>query len=349
MTFIGNLVLVIASIIFFGLSSVLFSRQAPPSGDYAVGYAWTLIIGNFAFMICMAIVTAIIGAKGGFSWVNVAGAPRFWVVFAGFVLAMIGHGFFAMNEGMGPLSSTVRQVLRYAPAVIPVLLLLSAAFLLNDSWRSAVPVAIYKWPLLFTVGMGLFALGLIMAANARNATAQMEAAGDFEKRNQQNHLDMIDSTDVMRAMTNILVFTDANHSPGVRERALAKIKSRPDWQEELVRNLSNNAAPEVFTFLASNQVDNKAMFAEPVKEGLLVQARLIRENIRHCRDTYDLYPGRFSWEVERVLRTLQQFSDMGVDYRPAVQEIRNALDERTSFERPTLQCAAVLDKWIKKH
>ena len=193
------------------------------------------------------------------------------------------------------------------------------------------------------------AIGFLMMESARNAAAITQDKSDFEQRNYQNHLDNIDSTDVMKEIVFILVYTDANQRQDVREKALAKIKSRPDWQEELVRRIQTDWAPEVFTFLASNEVDDKTLFLEAVKQGVLIQARLIRADIRKCRDGYDLYEGRFTWEVERVLRTVDKFEDMGVDYRPAVQEMRNALDERTSFEKPKLVAKGILEKWLKKH
>lgn len=348
MTLIGNIFLVVATLIFFGLSSMLISKQTPPTGDYGVGYAWLLIVGNLAFTVCMAIVAVIIASNGGFSWIGGQSSSRSLIVLLAFVLAMVGNFFFAMKEGMGFLPSSVRQILQhYVPVLLPILLLASSAILLNDNWRLAVPAVVYKIPLLFTVVMGVCAVGLIMAQSTRNSIARFQSESDFEKQNYQNHLDQIDSTDVMKDMVFILVFTDANHAMEVRERALAKIKSRPDWQEELVRRLQNDWAPEVFTFLASNEVDDKAMFAEPVLEGAFIQARLIRENIRSCRGAYDLYPGKFTWETERVLRTIEKFKGMGVDYRPAVQEMRAAMDEPTDFEKPKLHCKTLLNNWLK--
>lgn len=348
MTAIGNMLLVIAGLVYLALSPTLFSRQPPPSGDYAVGYAWMLIIGNFAFTLCLAIVAAIIAWKGGFSWVSTPGTPRFVIVTAGFILVMLAYNFFSMKEGTGSLPPALRNVLvYYLPGLLPALLLICAAILLNDDLRAAVPVGLYKWPLLTTAALGLLPLSLIMGQSARNATARRQYATDFENRNHQNHLDQIDSTDVQKAMATILVFTDANHAKEVRERALAKIRSRTGWQEELIRLLSTDWAPEVFTFLASNKVDDKAIFALPVEAGVRVQARLIREDIRKCRDAYDLYAGRFQWEVDRLLRSLQQFRDQGVDFRPAVEEVRRALDEPTTFEKPKLRCIPVVDKWLK--
>ncbi len=347
MIVLGNLLLAIAALVFFLLAkSILFTKM--PGGDAGVGYAWALIIGVLAFSICMAAVTAIIGSQGGFSWVGSPGGSRTMLVLAGFVLIMVGNGFFMAGEGFGGLPYFSRKIVAAIPAVLPPLLIISAAILLNAA-RTSVPVFTYKLPIYFGLGCGIMAVGFIMAQKARNSAAILQDRSNFKRRNYQNHLDNIDSTDVMKDMVFLLVYTDANHEKEVRGKALGKLKSRPDWQEELVRRLQNDWAPEVFTFLASNDVDDKAMFAEPVRQGVLIQAKLIRENIRQCRDAYALYAGKFTWEVERVLRTVEKFEGMGVDYRPAVQEMRNALDERTHFEKPKLAAKGILDKWLKKH
>ncbi|HMQ62011.1 MAG TPA: hypothetical protein PKE06_15160 [Flavilitoribacter sp.] len=349
MTELGNLFLIVATLIFFALSPLLFSRKPAPRGDYGVGHAWTMILGNAGFILCLGIVTAIIGWKGGFDWVDQAGGQRFLIVSLGFVLAMTGYFFFSMKEGFGQLPPFLKQLTAYLPGILPVFLLASAAILLNDPLRAAVPAPVYKWPIYFVLATGIPPVGMILAARARNVEATVQAATESEQRNHQDHLDRIDSTDANQGIAAILVFTDSNHNKVVRQRALAKVKSRADWQEELIRLLQTGWAPEVFTFLASNEVDDQNLFAEPLEAGIRTQARLIRESIRRCRDKYDLYEGRFIWEVDRVLRTVQKFNGAGVDYRPAVQELRKALDERTHFEKPTLRAIHVLEKWLKKH
>ncbi len=40
---------------------------------------------------------------------------------------------------------------------------------------------------------------------------------------------------------------------------------------------------------------------------------------------------------------------MGVDYRPAVQEVGNALYERTDFGKPMIGVKSALENWLKTH
>ncbi len=231
--------------------------------------------------------------------------------------------------------------------MLPLLLLASAAILLNDGWRSALPDLAYKLPLAIAIVFGVLAIGWILKQGASNVTNRIQAESDYEKWNYQNYLNNIDSVDVMKEIVFILGYTDANHYPEVRKHALAKIKSRPDWQEELVRRIQTDWAPEVFTFLASNEVDDKTMFAEPVREGLLIQAKLIRKDIRTAAYSSQLPSNQFFRKVERALQTADKFASLGIDYQPAVKEMRKALDEPCSIEKPNFKSTALLDVWLK--
>jgi len=339
--------LVVAALVYLSVLNLTYFRT-PPGGDAVVGYAWSIIFGIIGFSVCLVAVVGIIGWQGGYGWVGASTGQRVVLVLLGLVLILIGNGFFMANEFPGDFPAWARRLARMMPAVLPPLLLIGAAILLNVKYANLHPVA-YKAPVYISLVISALGVVFIMFNSAQNTAAVMKSEVEFQDKIHQNHLNQIDTTDVMKDMVFILVFTDSNHDADVRERALAKIKSRPDWQEELVRRLQNDWAPQAFTFLASNEVDDKSLFPEPVREGVLIQARLIRESIRRCRGAFDMYPDLFSWEVDRALRTVDRFQGMGVDYRPAVQELRNALDEKADFEKPKLHAQRLLDKWLSKH
>ncbi len=347
MILLGNFFLAIAALAFLLVCNLIYFTKMP-GGDAGVGYAWSLLFGIAGFSVCLAIVTAIIGSQGGFGWVGAPGSQRTLLVLGGLILVLIGNGFFMVGEYPHDLPVVLRKTIRLIPAILPPALLIGAAILLNGK-QAAAPALAYKLPIYAGLFLGLLGIGILMAARAQRTAAILQSESGFRSQTHQNHQNHIDSTDVSKDMVFLLVYTDANHPEDVREKALAKIKSWPGWQEELVRRLQNDWAPEAFTFLASNEVDDKTMFPEPVRQGVRIQARLIRESIRNCRNPYDLYAGRFGWEVERVLRTVDKFKGMGVDYRPAVQELRLALDEPARFEKPRLAATLTVDKWLKKN
>jgi hypothetical protein len=150
-------------------------------------------------------------------------------------------------------------------------------------------------------------------------------------------------------MSRSLVFTDANHDPEVRRKAIEKVRSNPQWQQELVRLLENDGAIEAFEFLASNEVDDKTLFIAPVNSGILSVADWIRKQIRKSDQEHYFYPELFSREVERILRTVDRLEDTGADFRPAVLALRAALDEPNPANKVKLNCISMLDNWIKKY
>lgn len=344
MAIIGNIFLGIAAFVAILLFNMRYLRTIPSGGDAAVGYAWSLLIGVFAFSICMAIVTIIIAWRGHFSWV---GSPQGFLLGAGFLLIMLGNGFFLFGEGTGDLPLVIRLVFKYLPALLPLALVFAAGVLLHTQ-PGTVPALLYKTPIYMGLVAGILAGLFILGRQLRNNLAVIKSQQAFEDKNHQDHLNQIDTTDVSINAVFLYVFTDANHASDVRQRALAKLKSRSDWQEEMVRRLHTAWAPEVFTFLASNEVEDKNLFAEPIREGIRIQAELIRESIRNGRGDYDLYPERFVWEIERILRTVDKFQSQEQDYKAAIRALRAALDEPTSFKKPELKAKKVLDNWLKK-
>jgi len=354
MTIAGNILIALATLVYFSLVSALYGKEPPRGGDAVVGYVWGIIIMGVAFAACMAIVTMIIGAKGNFDWVASGKSSRFLIVTGSFLAAVITTTVCSLfKHENGPVSPVIKLLSAFSPALIPLVMIVAAIVLLNNDIRLSVPVAVYKWPLLLIVGIGI--TGIVAAAAdmiaqaERNRKAVMEGMIRDQDNNHQRILNEIDTCDVTQNMVFILVFTDANQDKDVREKAVAKVKTNPRWQHEIIARLKNDWAPEAFNFLASNAVDNPELFAEPVKEGALVQARLIREYIRRSSHPSHFYAGLFSWEVQRVLRTVERFSNNGTDYRQAVKAIRAALNEPCEFEKPAFEGAALLDEWIKKH
>ena len=354
MTFIGNIFIAIATLISFALVSALFGKEPPRGGDAVVGYTWGIIYLNIAFLVCMCIVTFIIGYKGGFTWISPNRLTRLILITIGFLSAIITtalSGLFKYENG--PVPALLKFFSGFVPILIPLLLLIVAFILLNRQLQISVPVAVYKWPLLIILVTGI--VGVAAAAQGyvkdsiRNQQARVAEMIKQQDANHQRLLEDIDSCDVSKNIVFILVLTDANHDKDVKEKAVAKIKTNPQWQQELLVKLQNDWAPQVFTFLASNAVDDPKLFAAPVKEGVLIQAKLIRESIRRSSHPSHFYPELFLWEVDRVLRTVDKFSNMGVDYRPAVKELRAALDERSDYKKPELKCTSLLDDWIRQH
>ena len=354
MSFIGNLFLVLASLVYLGLNLSSLGKQAPRGGDSLMGYAWGNILLYLVLLGCLLVATVAIAWKGGFDWISPAKGTRYLLVALGLVTPVLTAALCALYRyENGPVPGLLRAMSGFAPVLIPLVLIAAGFVLLNPGLRAAVPIAAYRWPLagvlaLGVLGLGAAVFGWVAQANA-NAARRFERQQSDEARYQQNHLNDIDSCDVSKHMTRILVFTDANHDAIVRERAVAKVKTHPKWQEELVYWLENKGALEVFTFLASNDVDDKNLFVQPVNTGVLSVAAWIERRIREASHPSHLYADQFVWDVERMLRSVDKFEGLGQDYRPAVRAVRAALNTASEHEKPKFTAIALLDAWLKKH
>ncbi|MBK9151836.1 MAG: hypothetical protein IPM26_12940 [Saprospiraceae bacterium] len=348
MTGIGNLLIGISGLLFMIALHLLYGNHTK-SGDAGVGYAWSLLLTLSGQVICLTIVALITAKKGGFSWIVGAGSGRTLFIIAGFLLAIWGIAFFSMGEGTGHLPVFIRSLLKILPPVLYLSVLAASVLLLNIPLRQSLPDWVWRLPVYFPVIVGLLAFMIVFTKKMQRDAENFKSYQSGKAQQFQSELDQIDATDLERDMVFLLSYTDKNQSSVLRKRALQRIHTREDWQEELVRRLQNDWAPEVFTFLASKDVPDEGMFAEALKVGILIQARLIRESIRNCNSAYDLYPGRFSWEVERVLSTLDRFKDTGINYTSQVNELRKSLDEPVHFNKPELKAKILLDRWLKKH
>ena len=348
MTGIGNIFIGLSAVLFMVSINLLYGNHSR-SGDAGVGYAWSLVLTLFGLMVSLTIVTLIIANKGGFSWISSSGASRTMIIIGGYLLTMWGIAFFSMGEGTGHLPAAIRAILKILPPILYISVLAGAVFLLNIQFRQSLPDWVWRLPVYFPLIVGLLAAAVVFTEKIKRDAENYSAYQTGKGHRLQSQLDQIEATDLEHDMVFLLVYTDKNQSAVLRNKALEKIHSRPDWQEELVRRLQNDWAPEVFTFLASNDVPDMDMFGGPLKEGILIQARIIRESIRNCNNEYDLYPGRYSWEVERVLRTVDRFKGSGTDYTPAVFALQKALDEPVHFKKPELKAKKLIDQWLHKN
>lgn len=344
---IANIALCAATLIFVVMVYELHLKPAPRGGDAAVGYAWAIIFFNLAFFACVAIATVAIAWRGGFQWVSANGSMRFALVAFGMLAVCFAAGLGSFGPGEAP--KFLKPVALPLTLALPLAVIITGFLLANDPLPGGVPSETARWltKLMFWPGAaitGVFA-GALLFQKARNISAAVTYDRNRLDSFEQGILTQIDTCDIGKDMVFLLVHTDANRKPAIRERALAKIKTRPDWQEELVRRLDSGWAAEPFTFLASNEVEDKTLFPEPIRKGILHQAEIIRKSIQESRH---FYADHYIWEVRRLLRAVEKFEGMGVDYLPAVRELRAAFVVHSKPEDPKYDCIQILDKWMEK-
>lgn len=353
MSFIGNVLVGLAALILFYLVNSFYSKPVP-GGDAGVGYAWGIIILNLGFVICMGIVALIIGYKGGFEWVAAAKSTRTLYTTVSIIAILLFAGLAGLLEGESKhFGGPARYILPFFYLLIPILMIVISVILLNDTLRAGIPLAVYKWPSIFVAIVSLIGLASLLlaqvASSAKNQAAMMEYRLKSEDENHVRILGEIDSCNVNTNMGAILVFTGDNQPENIQNAAVAKIKTNPEWEKELLRYLDTEYAPEVFQFLASNDVDHPSIFEQPLQKGVFTMAHLFRERIRRCSHPSHFYAGMFTWDTERVIRAVDKFQSKEIDYLPAMKELRASMDEPSGYDKPKFTAAEMLDKWIKAH
>lgn len=313
----------------------LFFRSR--GGDARIGHAFVTYWFFLAFVIVMGIMTITIGIKGGFSWLDSNNTVCGFIVLAGFLLTLYGLMIFE-DPGIG----LNRKIRRIGSFLLVLLLLIWGAAHLYDGFWGALPPPATKW-----LTIAVFAIGMV-PITAQLVLKQINFVASLRKRGELDSFQMgiiahIDRTDVQKAMSSLLVHTAEGRHPIIREKAIAKVKSRPDWQEEMVR-LLNDGDTDVFYFLSSNAVEKMDIFPAAIHKGILAQSEMIREKIRNCSHRDHLRKASFFFEINDLLKSLKPFKKAGYDFTPSLQVLRNAFNERCRFDKPKFDVVKMIEK-----
>lgn len=340
----GNFLLVLSLLIAGYLFKLTF-LQKMPGGDAGVGYAWAMLFSIAVFWVGMALVACVVGFGGGFAWLSLGRFGGGGMLVLGFLVLLLGS-----TLGMEASFRGIRWLAPANAVATALLLLVTFAVLLNENLKISVSPTVLKWGLTVVLGVNsLMLASMIFGSLASRASAFLPRSSDTLDNFQLGILDQIDRCDASKDITSLFIFSGNNQPRQIQEKAVSKIKSKPDWQEDLYKTLEGDGANEAFYFILSNEVDDKPRFAKGVYQGVLSQARVIRARLRRSSHPSHVYEGQFGFEIEHSLKAVEKFKDLGVDFKPAVQELRAALDEPIAYDNPNLSCKKVLDKWLKKH
>lgn len=339
MTAFGNAALAGALLCLLGLLHAAVLTKGP-GGDAGVGQAFVILLWVGGLVVCFAGVTFAAGRLGGFDWLGGSTGVRVALAAAWFALAVLGVYLYP--------SAPLPRVLRMAGAIaLPLCLLAWGAVHLNAGLGRALPSGTPRALTLAALALSALPLALHLFGQGWSHVAALSRHGELDSF-QKGLAEQIEAHDVRQGIATLLVHTPRGRHPLLREKALAKIKSRPDWQDELVRLLKTEAAPEVLGFLSANEVDDPARFAAAIDDGLRQQAQDIRAQIRESNHPSNLYAGLRQTEARLALEVADKFQRQGVDYRAAVFEMRRAFDEPSGYPTPAFEGARLIDQWLAR-
>lgn len=343
MNIIGNILLCLSLLAAFYLFKMTF-LQKMPGGDYGVGYAGLLLFIIAFFWICMAILALLLGYQGAYDWLSLGRfgsggmlALCFLVIFLGVTLGM--EASFRTSKYLAPVNAVLS----------PLVLLFTFAVLLNAGLKANISPTFVKGALTLIFAINALVLGSMVFGKFITRVAVVLSRSDDDLSSfELGIMERIDSTDPSKGIASLFLYAGDNQPRPIREKARMKIKSKPDWQEELIQALERDGVDEAMRFLLSIEVDDKPRFAKGVYQGVLTQAHFVKERYHNCWHPSHVYDGMFGYEVNHCIEIVDKFKDQGVDFRPAMQALRKALDEPNAYGNDQ-KCKKVVDKWLKKH
>jgi hypothetical protein len=347
-----------ATLLFY-IGLTLLNLSKPPSGQNGMGLFYIIPFLAIGFAISSLILTLCVGWKNGFDWVSTAGTPRNLLIGGGWlslVATTIFCIFFKWEWHQGGYPLFLRWLaLANGQVWIPLLMLVPYFFLLNTELRASVSLNTYKIPLMICFALSvIYSMGLLFGLlrdSAQQQVARMEQMSADEIRRHDEHLSYIAEQKPTDGILNILALTGRFHAEDVREAALDKIKSHPNWEDELIDILNNDYYyHHVYTFIDGNKVEHPEKFLKPLNQSILWMANDIRKSIKDSNNLQDWHFEHFG--IERLFRAIdEQFLNKGMDFRPAVLKLQEALKTTPPerFKNVRFTVTPVVNEWLKKH
>ncbi|MGC4073714.1 MAG: hypothetical protein QM760_14635 [Nibricoccus sp.] len=348
MTTFSNILLGLATFIYLVPLQFFIRAAANARGEAAMG----LIVGfvlTIPLCLLLFISWCIVLSQGGFSWL---GGGRGWQLLLLIVtwIAMtviVSLSAIVRNEPNMPWS--LRGLLPWAAYVLPPLAIIATAALNNPSLASVIPANIRQGVLIavgsITILSGAGSLVEWFIRAQINAANKVREQAEYQDQNIQRIIADIEALDTVRDLGRLFEHAGLNRFEQPREVALKKILAHPNLQQEIERRITNEWTQETLSFLAANDAPNPAALAQPVAVALSQLAAWLNQNLKSDRQFYE---GSYLSEVVTALTVADKYARFGVDYRPAILEIRAAFN-RSHVIKAGLNAPLVLDQWLARH
>lgn len=358
LSMLANIITGLTFLIYFGF--VIFNFSKPNlSGEQAMGYGLGLAFFGICFTVSSLVLMFVLGSKNVFDWVSPSIGKQnllVWLGWLSFVAATFFCAAFKWEWHDGEFPMYLRRLsLAQAEIWLPLLMLVPAALLLNMERVAGTAPAFVKIPMILCFAISLIAsMGLLYGWYKSAEQAQrnrIEAAIQENDKQHQEHLAFIASQTPTDPILNILSLTGRFHDTDVRDSAIAKVKSHADWEAQLLALLDDGYYYHyAYNFLDGNEVEHPELFVAPLNRSIRRMADEIRNDITDSNNLQDWHFEHFG--IERLFRAIEeQFLLPGADYRPAVLELRKALDtpKPARFNHVRFSVIPIVDEWLEEH
>lgn len=353
---LSNFLFIITIVCLAGLINVTSSPM--PGGDRGVGYAFAMFFAGGGFILFSGFLFWSLYSKFPVIGYPLPAKPMIvffsWLCFAISVFALAS---FRTEWHPGELFQILKTMADVrGDIIIPVLVLLPS-FLYINTTQTPGHHAWYTYSFLLP-GIGLsFLISLLLLLgwfkeSNRNAIQRQQEATNREASLKENYWQTINGYQAGDPVVFILPFTGRYHDNDIKDAAVAKLKSNPDWEDKLIELLgSADNASEVYTFIDGNRVDHPEKFIQPVAHSLELIAVEIRNRIKDSNNLQEWHFEHMS--IERCLRAVdEQFNqNNGQEFVAPLTKVLQALQSPRpeQFKDVKFNTEKPVKDWLKKH
>lgn len=326
MLIFGNLCLCLAALIYL-VPWQLVLNEVQRGPDAGMGMFWGTVIIALPLGLLLTFGWAAVVARDGMQWLTQARALQYLAVLTGGMAVTVVIGLAAAMRTEPQIPWAIRPFVPHAAWVLPPLLIATGIFVLNAG-SSAMLVTASRIGWAAAAGTSLLVCGGLLIQLAQSQAARADARVQEEiafqnKRDDDIYAEVLQMT-AERDLARLLNHSNVWETARIRELALRKLADHPDLAAAIERELRAGAAYEAIIYLQGNDPPDPARLAAPVAVAIERIAAQLANDISH---THTLYPEQGEPEVMRILDVVARFHSYGVDYRPALQKLRRALDD----------------------
>ena len=350
MRILGNLSLALAALIYFAPLQYVLQEGAGRRNDGGHFWAAAFVLTPLWLLLAGALGAAVL--QGGLDW---TGRGREWQL-SGVLLVCLSLAVVTVLSYLGQVATpeetpwAVRPLVGWAVIVFPLAALAFGLFTLNPGLGSAVPALVYRVPMAAVAVVGLVSsAGLAFQLLSAWQAAQMQRIEESMAREQErdrSYLARVETLDPVADFPELLGFTSRFETASIRELATAKVESRADFTAALGEAMQNGWPDSGLRYLDARDVtaEQRAALAQPVRTAILALIGMIH---REIKSTHTFIPQQFDSQARLATSVADKFADQDVDYRSAIQELRQSLDTDET-RHVQLDARATLDAWLAK-
>jgi hypothetical protein len=255
------------------------------------------------------------------------------------------------GSNLHDLPWTLRAVATWAAIVVPAALAAIGFLWLNSTATRGNTLA-RAFVGMSTAGIAAVGIALVVqfvsvaASTAQQDQLKIETLERKSAEEDSQNLTEARAADPEKDFVNLLALANRYHTAETRKIALQKILSTgpmltPKLTEALQSEMDYRLA---MRFLRDNEVPDPAAVATPVRDAILLSAKLVRDGSLRYADDIDA-------EGELILDVAGSapFAKSGVDYVSPIREFRAALDTVYGApKKPQFACRSSIDRWLKQ-